>query len=263
MVIWRFWLCCCLLILSFQSLANELRIACAANFAKPLEHLLTEFNKQVSIKPKVSIGASGVLYQQLRHGAPFDIFFSADTLRPKLLKQQELIVDNAIATYAVGQLALWSNSKQTAISLSSLTNHQGRIAIADPNIAPYGQAAKEVLVNHNLWQHFQHKLVIGHNINQTYQHTLSGAVDYGFISYYQLLSSDRGTGVLIDPQLHQPLEQQMVILKSSKNIELARQLYQYVLSAEGQAIIAQYGYIQPSNTSDVDAATRATWPAEQ
>ncbi|QBY03625.1 molybdate ABC transporter substrate-binding protein [Thalassotalea sp. HSM 43] len=253
MVTIRLLLLCIATFASTHSIAfnnDTLRVASSANFAKPVEALLAEFAKQHPHRPMISVASTGVLYQQLRHGAPFDIFFAADIRRPQLLEQQGLIEEHHRKTYAIGQIALWSNTQKGPISLADLQDYKGRIAMAAPHLAPYGNAAKQVLVKRNLWRYFHQQLITGNNINQTYQQTLTGAVDYGFISYSQLLTSTQGNGVLIDNSLHTPLEQQVVVLKNAANLELARKFYQYVLSEQGQKIIADFGYLTADKATD-------------
>ncbi len=223
--------------------AENLRIAASANFAKPLEMLIAEFQKQHPFTPQLSIASTGVLYQQIRHGAPFDILFAADIRRPELLEQQGLIYQQYRKTYALGQLALWTPNQQPEISLESLKGYNGRLAIAAPHIAPYGRATKEALMSVNLWKKFHNKLITGNNINQTLQQTMTGAVSYGFIAASQFLDTQKGSGVIIDSQLHAPLEQQMVVLKNADNIELAEKFFEFVLSLPAQDIISKAGYL--------------------
>ncbi len=229
--------------LSFQAHSESLRVAVAANFAKPVELLLTQFKKIHPFTPQITVASTGVLYQQIRHGAPFDIFFAADLRRPELLEQQHLIFEKYRKTYAIGQIALWSAISNKPITMADLNDYNGRIAIAAPHIAPYGLAAKEALISANLWRKFDNKLIVGNNINQTYQQLVTGAVKYGFVSYSQLLNSKRGNGVLIDHNMHHELEQQMVVLRNAKNIELATLFFEFVLTNQGQQIINSQGYL--------------------
>lgn len=228
---------------TFTAHAEKLKIAVSANFATPIKALVEEFKKTHPFTEQISVASTGVLYQQIRHGAPFDIFLAADIRRPQLLEEQELIFDKYRKTYAIGQLALWSANSDKSISLDDLKDHQGRIAAAGPHIAPYGLAAKETLMSLNLWTKYHQKLIVGNNINQTYQQILSGAVSFGFISYSQLLSSKVGHGVLVDNSLHHVLEQQMVVLKHAENIELATQFFEFLLTNTAQKIMSETGYL--------------------
>ncbi|OUS25939.1 molybdate ABC transporter substrate-binding protein [Thalassotalea sp. 42_200_T64] len=224
--------------------ATKLRVAVAANFAKPVEKLLNEFAKTHPHKSQISQASTGVLYQQIRHGAPFDILLAADVRRPQLLEEQGFIYENYRETYAIGQLALWSANSDIEISLQDLNEYSGRLALAGPHIAPYGLAAKQTLISLGLWSKYDDNLIVGNNINQTYQQIVTGAVNYGFISYSQLLNSKVGHGVLIDSHLHKPLEQQMVVLKHSENTELAIQFFEFLLTDKAQKMIVETGYQQ-------------------
>jgi len=128
---------------SNHNIDSPLRIAVASNFTPILKELLDEFKKQTNINTQIISGASGALFLQIKHGAPFDIFISADSVRPKLLEQQNLILLNSRKTYAIGQLALLSMNKKA--QLSDLASTQKYFAIASPNLAPYGKAAKQTL----------------------------------------------------------------------------------------------------------------------
>lgn len=235
--------CLILYFTTFAADANKLRIAVSANFAIPIEALVIEFKKTHAFNEQISVASTGVLYQQIRHGAPFDIFLAADLRRPQLLEEQGLIHEKYRKTYAIGQLALWSATSDKSISLDDLKTYDGRIAAAGPHIAPYGLAAKETLISLNLWTKYHQKLIVGNNINQTYQQIFSGAVSYGFISYSQLLNSKVGHGILIDSSLHHSLEQQMVVLKHAENISLAAQFFEFLLSNTAQTIISNTGYL--------------------
>ncbi|WOH37281.1 molybdate ABC transporter substrate-binding protein [Thalassotalea fonticola] len=235
--------CLILCFTTFTTNAEKLKIAVSANFATPVAELVKEFKKKHPFTEQISVASTGVLYQQIRHGAPFDIFLAADLRRPQLLEEQGLIHEKYRKTYAIGQLALWSATSDKNISLDDLKNYDGRIAAAGPHIAPYGLAAKETLISLNLWSKYHQKLIVGNNINQTYQQILSGAVSYGFISYSQLLNSKVGHGVLIDNSLHHELEQQMVVLKHAENISLATQFFEFLLTNSAQKIITKTGYL--------------------
>jgi molybdate transport system substrate-binding protein len=243
-----------LLIVTNVQAAPPLRIAVAANFYPILQQLTLEFNKQntllkrVTNKAKIQLisGATGSLYQQIRHGAPFDLFLAADSIRPKKLEQLNLIINNSRQTYAFGQLALYSATK-TNYSLAKLqqatnaaTDPQ-RFAIANPDTAPYGKAAKQSLRALGLWQQLKTQLIVGININQTFQQVRSQAVSAGIVAYSQL-KLNKLAGQLLPETSYSPIEQQLIILKSSKNIELAQQFSDFLRSVKTQKMIQQFGY---------------------
>jgi len=221
-------------LISFAAFSQEntpLRIAVAANFAPVLKKLIPEFTAQTNIETQVISAASGTLFQQIKHGAPFDIFLSADTQRPQRLSDSQLIIENSLQTYAYGQLAFWSATKQHSTLTSFLESipTEQRLAIANPEIAPYGKAAKETLITLGLWQTLQNKLIRGNNVNQTFQQVRSRAVNLGIVSFSQL-KLNKFDGLIIPQQYYQAIEQQLVILKRSKQTEKAQQLSRYLLS---------------------------------
>ena len=155
---------------SNDNIDKPLRIAVASNFTPVLKTLLAEFHQQTNINTQIISGATGALFLQIKHGAPFDIFISADSVRPELLEQQNIIVANSRKTYALGQLALLSmNSKAQLSDLALILQETPKhFAIANPKLAPYGKAAKQTLQHLGIWQQYQGKLITGININQTF-----------------------------------------------------------------------------------------------
>ena len=228
---------------AFSQEHTPLRIAVAANFAPVLKKLLPEFTAQTNIETQVISASSGTLYQQIKHAAPFDIFLSADAQRPQRLNDSQLIIENSLQTYTYGQIALWSATNQFSTFTSFLANipTDQRFAIANPEIAPYGKAAKEALIAFGLWQTLQNKLIRGNNINQTFQQVRSRAVNLGIVSYSQL-KLNKLTGLKIPQQYYQAIKQQLVILKRSKQVENAQKFTRFLLSEPIQKQLMKYGY---------------------
>ena len=232
--------------------SKPLRIAVAANFAPVLKKLLPEFTAKTQIETQIISSATGTLYLQIKHGAPFDIFLAADSARPQRLVDEELAIATSLQTYAVGELALWS-AKQSSLSLESLQTPSRRFAIANPKTAPYGKAAKEVLETLKLWHKYQNSLVMGININQTFQQVRSKAVSSGIVANSQL-KLNKLSGTVIPQSYYQPIKQQLVILKSSKQQNNAQMFSQFLLTKDIQRLIADYGYqIIPNNISSKSA----------
>ena len=228
-----------------SSSENPLRIAVASNFTPVLKKLLVEFHQQKNIETQIISGATGALFLQIMHGAPFDIFLAADSIRPKKLDQENLILANSRQTYALGQLALLSmNSKA---QLSDLKNIPERFAIANPDTAPYGKAAKQTLEYLHLWSLYKPKLIQGINVNQTFAQIRSQAVNIGLVANCQLVLNNL-VGVMIPTSYHQPIAQQLVIIKSSNNIKKAKRLSEFLLSAAVQQKIISFGYANFNKT---------------
>ena len=147
--------------------APSINVAVAANFAAPLQKLLPEFEAASGIKVRVSVGSSGALFAQIQHGAPYDLFLSADSKRPQALVASGRVTVSAVQTYAVGHLALVGNIN--GLSDPQLMAAGNRVAIAEPDIAPYGRAAKQLLEQAGLWEQLAPRLIRGTNIQQTLQ----------------------------------------------------------------------------------------------
>mgnify|MGYP000011003637 CR=1 FL=1 len=232
---------------------QPLRIAVSSNFTPVLKKLLVEFHQQTKINTQIISGATGAMFIQIQHGAPFDIFIAADSIRPSKLEQQGLILANSRQTYAQGQLALLSMNLKAKLSdlKSYLQKSPQRFAIANPDTAPYGKAAKETLEHIGLWQQYKPKVIMGININQTFAQVRSQAVNSGLVANSQLVLNNL-TGTIIPSNYHQPIAQQLVIIKSSDNINKAKRLSEYLLSPTIQQKIISFGYTRVDNSEQGD-----------
>jgi molybdate transport system substrate-binding protein len=220
---------------------KPLRIAVAANFAPALKILLANLTNKDAIDVQIISAATGTLYLQIKHGAPFDLFLSADSTRPALLEQEKLIIADSRKTYAYGQIALWS-ATQALSGLSELNHYFGKLAIANPDTAPYGKAAQQALKNLSLWPQVKNNLITGININQTFQQVRSQAVPFGIVAYSQL-AMNKYQGIIIPPKYYQPIAQQLVIIKSSQQVKLAQQISDFILQENNQEKLFQLGYL--------------------
>ena len=235
-----------------QSLASEIRIAVASNFYSTMKEIIVQFeleNLQTSKVNKIVLipGSSGKHFAQIINGAPFDLFFSADKLRPVLLEEQGMIRDQSRFTYALGKLVLWS-PRDGFIDSDGLVLFDADfrfLAIANPQIAPYGIASKETLVSMNLWQDMNKKIVKGENIAQTFQFVRSENAELGFVSYSQILDpmfNLGGSFWLVSQSLYNPIEQQAVLLRDSS---LGKEFMKFMQSDKALNIINKNGYDLP------------------
>lgn len=224
------------------SLADDLNLAVAANFSTTIKRLGEQFEAQnVSTKINISLGSSGMLFAQIRSEAPFDLFLSADAKYPAQLHSLGITTGEP-KTYATGRLAIQCNNIPIQENLKFLYNDSvSRIAIADPALAPYGSASKEFLSDFYDWSKIEDKLVFGTNIGQTYQFYKSKSVDCAFLALSQLEHADNNY-YLIPKNRHSPITQQLVIIKSSKKQQLAKDFVSFILSEKGQEIINNSGY---------------------
>ena len=224
--------------------ADEIRVAVAANFAVPMSALVERFEATSGHVVLVSSGSTGGHYAQIVNGAPFDAFFAADAWRPQLLEDAGVAIPGSRFTYALGRLALWSPRL-------GFVDAEGRVlesgdyrflAIANPEVAPYGAAAREVLLARGLWDSLQARIVRGQDIAQTYSFVYSGAAEIGLVAYAQLVRPGvpiAGSYWLVPESLHEPIEQQAVLLRDAPAV---RAFLDFVQGAEARAVIDSYGY---------------------
>ena len=235
-----------------EAIADEIKIAVASNFYPTMKELVTHFesitpNSDTTNNIVLISGSSGKHYAQILNGAPFDLFFSADKLRPNMLEKEDVFNNQSRFTYALGKLALWSPFNEYVDSDGQVlyTDDFRFLAIANPKIAPYGVASKETLTSMNLWLDMGEKLVRGENIAQTFQFAKSGNAKLGFVSYSQILSlnsSSEGSYWLVPQDMYQPIEQQAILLKDSS---LGKDFLSFIMSDEALDIIKRNGYDLP------------------
>lgn len=232
-----------LLLLSFSriSQADTIHIAVASNFTGAMKELIAEFEKYSPHRVKASYGSSGKIYAQIQHGAPFQIFFSADQAKPLALYQQGLTQDSPF-TYAFGALALWSS--QTSFQHNELAHLQSndfnKLSLANPKLAPYGIATLEVLKNLTLIQATQKKWVKGENIAQAYQFVGSGNADLGFVALSQV--KHKASYWQVPSKLYSPIRQDAVLLSSGQNNPAANAFLHFIRSEKSQTLIQSHGY---------------------
>jgi molybdate transport system substrate-binding protein len=227
--------------------AAEIRVAVASNFSSAMKALATRFEADSGHRLLLGFGSTGKHYAQILNGAPFDAFFAADTERPRLLEMDNRTVAHSRFTYARGRLILWSPRTNYVDSEGLVLKDRGfrHLAIANPKLAPYGEAARQVLTELGLWEQLSPKLVRGENIGQTYQFVASGNAELGFVAWSQLIGTkmaDRGSYWTVPSSLHQPINQQAVQLIPGEPVRL---FMSFVQSAAGRQIISQHGYDLP------------------
>ncbi|MDQ7049792.1 MAG: molybdate ABC transporter substrate-binding protein [Enterobacterales bacterium] len=226
--------------------AEQTTIVVASNFIRPMKDLIDHFHQSSPHKIKVSYGSSGKIYAQIINGAPFDLFFSADSDKPTRLLKRNLVFNNSIYCYAVGQLVLWSKQNNKANLLQQLkSNHFNKLALANPKLAPYGQAAFEVMQQLKLVELSQRKWVLAENVGQSFQFVMSGNAQLGFIALSQVTQNNQitqGSIWLVPSEFYQPVRQEVVLLKHAANNEAAKAFYLFIKSDSAKHIMSQYGY---------------------
>lgn len=229
------------------SAAAEVQVAVAANFSAPMQKIATEFEKDTGHKVQLAFGATGKFYAQIKNGAPFEILLAADDETPVKLEKEGGGVAGTRFTYAIGKLVLWS-------AKTGFVDNQGEVlkkgdfkhvSIANPKLAPYGQAAIEALTALKLLDAIQPKFVQGENIAQTYQFIATGNAELGFVALSQVMKDGKiaeGSAWIVPASLHQPIRQDAVLLENGKDKPAAAALLKYLGGEKSKAIIKSYGY---------------------
>ncbi len=230
--------------------AGEVSVAVASDFAAPMERIAALFQKESGHSVKVSLGASGKLYGQIKAGAPFDVFLSADEEQPKLLLQEGLAVGGSRFVYATGRLVLWSAQSGLVDDKGSVLNkgNFNRLAIANPRFSPYGVAAKETLGKLTMWNAIQEKLDREDDVPQTYQLAATEQVDLAFISLSQVMRDGKvadGSWWLVPFALHRPIHQSAVLLSRAKDQAVAKAFLDFLKSKKAAAVMRGFGYESP------------------
>ncbi len=224
-----------------------LTVSAAANLQAAFTEIGAAFETQTGTRVQFNFAATGSLGQQIAQGAPVDLFASADRATVDDLAVRGFIVPETVRVYARGQIVLYSRADGPALqALGDLTRPEiKRVAIANPEIAPYGRAAQEAMQNAGVWTAVQPKLVIAENIQQAQQFADTGNVDVAIVAR-SLTISAKGQVTAIAPALYQPIDQALGVVKGAKNERDARAFAAFVLGAQGRAILEKYGYGMPN-----------------
>ena len=232
--------------------AKEIRIAAAADLKFALGELSEKFEKSSGTKVNVTYGSSGNFFLQLQNGAPFDLFFSADIEYPRKLDAAGLTEPGTLYEYAVGRIVIWATADSRVDVakvgwMALLDPSVEKIAIANPEHAPYGRAAVAALQKAGIYESVKAKLVYGENISQAAQFVQSGNAQAGIIAKSLAISPAMQPGKRweIPAELHPPLEQEAVILKNAKNKDAVRAYLEFVKGEMGRAVLAKYGFELP------------------
>ncbi|HWY08825.1 MAG TPA: molybdate ABC transporter substrate-binding protein [Candidatus Acidoferrales bacterium] len=250
-----FFLCVLSLSLCTAVSAQTLRIAAAADLQNALTDLAAQYEKQTGAKLAITYGSSGNFFAQIQNGAPFDLFLSADLDYPKKLIQAGFAESSSLQIYASGRLALWlppDSPLDPATGLKILLDPRvQKIAIANPEHAPYGRAAVAALRNAGLYDQLRTKLVFGENISQAAQFVQSGSAQAGLIALSLALSPAMKNGKRWDipSDSYPPFEQAAVLLKSSPNQQAAASFLAFLKSPPARDIFERYGFRVPRDAS--------------
>lgn len=227
--------------------AADVDVAVAANFTAPAKAIASAFQTASGKQVALSFGSSGAFYAQIAHGAPFEVFLSADAERPQKAEQAGLGVPGTRFTYAVGRLVLYSRTPGLVDGRGAVLKSAkfAKLAIADPRTAPYGQAAVQTLQHLGLWPAVAPKIVKGSDITQAFQFTATGAADLGFVALSQVANAPGGSRWIVPEALHGPIDQQAILLAPGKADPAARAFLAFLKGPQAKAIIRRYGYGAP------------------
>jgi molybdate transport system substrate-binding protein len=228
--------------------AEEALVAVAANFQEVAEKLEVEFEAATDHDLTITTGSTGKLYAQIKNGAPYDILLAADQRRPELLEREGDAVSGSRFTYAVGRLALWSADPARVAADGSETLRAGafrKLAMANPDLAPYGEAAMQTLAALGLLETLEKKIVMGENVGQAHALVATGNAELGFVALSYVLSPRNekpGSHWAVPQELYQPIRQDAVLLVRAVDNVAARAFLEYLKSDAARSVIERFGY---------------------
>ena len=228
---------------------GEILVAAASNLQFALPEITHLYEQDTGHVVRLVFGSSGQLTQQIENGAPYDLFLAANQEYVERLVRQELATQESMLVYARGRLVLASN-RQAGLELQQLEDLLDpsihHIAIANPEHAPYGQAAQQALQSAGLWEKVKDRLVLAENVRQALQYLQSGDAQTGLIPLSEA-NQPEISWVLVDEELHEPLDQYLAVLTSSHEPQLAMQFVSYLTGDKGRAVMHRYGFLLPGD----------------
>jgi len=226
---------------NFKLENQTLTIAAAANLEAVLREIGKDFQAETKLKPTFSFSATGNLAKQIENGAPFDLFMAADVKTIDLLIAKDHVINSSKKIYAQGRLVLYYTNSITVNDLLDLTKSDFKqIAIASPELAPYGLAAKQALQNIGIWSNIEKKIVYAENVNMALQYAKTGNVQAAFVA--RSLVDDKDKYLIVDESLHFPLDQALAVVTRSKNKELAKKFILFLTTQKSKALLEKFGY---------------------
>ena len=221
-----------------------LTISAAADLGPAFREIGSRFEDQTGIKTSFNFGSTGQLAQQIEQGAPVDLFAAADVLRIDALEAKGLILPDTRKVYALGRIALWTRA-DSPLRLERLEDllrpEVQRIAIANPDHAPYGVAARQAMQSAGIWEKLQDRLVLAENAQQTLQYAQTGNVDAAIVPL-SLSNQGGGRWVLVPAELHRPIIQTLAVIKGAAHEREARSFADFVTGPQGKEVLGKYGF---------------------
>jgi len=229
--------------LAAEAQAGVTHVAVAANFTEPAKEIAALFKRKTGHEAVLIFGASGAFYTQITHSAPFEVFLSADADRPKSAIDNGFAVPDSRFTYAIGKLVLWSRVVDVTNGEAALkAGNFAKLSIANPIAAPYGTAAVETMKALGVYDALTPKIVQGNSIAQAFQFVDTKNAEVGFVALSQLHGVTGGTRWEVPSNLHSPIRQDAVLLKTGANSEASKAFLAFLKGPEARAIIERFGY---------------------
>jgi len=230
--------------------AGEVRVALSSDFVAPMERIAAMFRKESGHTVTVTPDASGKLYAQIRKGAAFDVFLSADEELPKRLLQQGAAVGGSRFVYATGRLVLWS-AQPDLVDDKGLVLNKGvfdKLAMPNPRHSPYGDAAQQTLTKLTMWNAMQRKLDKRDDVTEAYKLAATERAELSFIALSQVMRDGKmntGSWWLVPETMHEPIRQSAVLLSGAQDVQAARDFLAFLKSDKARAVMRGYGYESP------------------
>lgn len=245
-IAWLAWLAAC----SSEPAGRKVRVAAASDLAKAFEEVGKEFKARTKITPELTFGSSGLLAKQIEQGAPYFLFAAANKEFVAKVVASGRCDAASVTTYGRGRIVVWARSGVAApVRLADLADaaRYKKIAIANPEHAPYGLAAQQALEKTGLWEQVQPRIVLGENIQSTMLYARNGNVDIAIVALSLAVVAEGGAYLAIDQSLHDPLDQQLVVCGNGEEADAARRLVEFIGSREGREIMTRYGFVLPDS----------------
>jgi molybdate transport system substrate-binding protein len=249
-------------LLAIPARGQEIAVAAAADLKFAMTDVAGQYEKQTGNKVNVTYGSSGNFFSQLQNGAPFDLFFSADIDYARKLEAAGLSEPGTLYLYAIGRIAIWTppdfKVDVAALGWKALLDERvQKIAIANPEHAPYGRAAVAAMKKAGIYDEVKPKLVYGDNISQAAQFVQSGSAQAGIVALSLAISTGMKDGKRWDipEEMHPPIEQAAILMKNAKNKEAARAFLDFVKTDEARATLTKYGFTFPAKKTATPTAT--------
>ncbi|MDB4963858.1 MAG: Molybdenum transporter, periplasmic molybdenum-binding protein ModA [Myxococcales bacterium] len=233
---------------SSKSSGRTVAIAAASDLQRAFEELGNEFKQRTGITPEFTFGSSGLLAKQIEQGAPFFLFASANKAFAEKVIQAGRCDGATARLYAQGRVVVWTApGKRAPVSLADLASPEfKRIAIANPDHAPYGVAGKQALEKAGVWPQIADRIILAENIQATMLIAKNGDVDAAVVALSLAVVADGGASLKIDPALHEPLDQELVVCGKGEQADAARQFADFIGSREGREVMSRYGFQLPT-----------------